>query len=278
IPPPIPPPVSAPPVGSRTTTNRHPSTQVAMPVPPPAPPPGGPRPVAVRPSTEPPVSGAADPAGASQQMPAVSPAGPRPTGPRPLSPRLDPDSEEAAVHPAQPTVGTRIAPPRPSTSLETRLGFGPFRPPSNPGLRIPGAPSAPIAPSQAARPSPIAPGSSNASPPAPVETMGGPFPREAPAKPGAPAPRPKTPPRTAPEPRAPPPPGMTDADVNALYAKYVKAKEMVGEAPDPGAYHKLLSTIHAQAPKIMERYKAKGVDFSVVVKDNQVIIRAKPKP
>lgn len=70
---------------------------------------------------------------------------------------------------------------------------------------------------------------------------------------------------------------MTDADVNALYAKYVKAKEMVGEAIGPGEHSKLLKTINAQAPKIMEQYKAKGVDFSVVVKDNQVIIRAKPK-
>ncbi|MEO6773435.1 MAG: MXAN_5187 C-terminal domain-containing protein [Kofleriaceae bacterium] len=74
-----------------------------------------------------------------------------------------------------------------------------------------------------------------------------------------------------------PPPGMTDADVNALYAKYVKAKEMVGEKIGPGEHHKLLKTINAQAPKIMEQYKAKSVDFSVVVKDNQVIIRAKPK-
>ena len=41
---------------------------------------------------------------------------------------------------------------------------------------------------------------------------------------------------------------------------------------------KLLRTINAQAPKIMEQYKAKGVNFTVVVKDNQVIIRAKPKP
>ena len=75
-----------------------------------------------------------------------------------------------------------------------------------------------------------------------------------------------------------PPPGMTDADVNALYAKYVKAKEMVGEDAGPGAYGKLLKTINSQAPKIMEQYKAKGVDFQVVVKVNQVIIRAKPKP
>ncbi|MEO8701213.1 MAG: MXAN_5187 C-terminal domain-containing protein [Kofleriaceae bacterium] len=84
--------------------------------------------------------------------------------------------------------------------------------------------------------------------------------------------------KPAPAPAARPPAGMTDADVNALYAKFVKAKEMVGEKTGPGAYGKLLQTINAQAPKIMEQYKAKGVDFSVVVKDNQVIIRAKPKP
>lgn len=91
----------------------------------------------------------------------------------------------------------------------------------------------------------------------------------------------RTPARGVPATKAAPqklPPGMTDADVNALYAKYVKAKEMVGEKIGPGEHHKLLKTISAQAPKIMEQYKAKGVDFSVVVKDNQVIIRAKPKP
>ena len=83
--------------------------------------------------------------------------------------------------------------------------------------------------------------------------------------------------RPAPEPRQAPPPGMTDADVHALYAKYVKAKEMVGEQVGPGGYGKLLKTINDQAPKIMQQYKAKAVDFTIVVKDNQVIIRAKPK-
>jgi hypothetical protein len=74
-----------------------------------------------------------------------------------------------------------------------------------------------------------------------------------------------------------PPPGMTEADVNALHAKYVKAKEMVGEKVDAGSREKLLKTINQTAPKIMEQYKAQGVDFSVVVKDNQVVIKAKPK-
>jgi hypothetical protein len=111
------------------------------------------------------------------------------------------------------------------------------------------------------------------------------------ARPSQPAPRPTPmPPRPQPPAAAPtrpsapaarpqrPPPGMTDDDVNSLYAKYVKAKQAVGEATNAQTYHKLLNTINAQAPKIMEQYKAKGVDFSVVVKDNQVIIKAKPKP
>jgi hypothetical protein len=171
-------------------------------------------------------------------------------------------------------------------------------PPTGAIPKIPGPPTGaipkpgvtgaiPRAPSQAVRPNPIAPGSAAAKGPVAVEQMAGPFPRApgAPA-PQAPAPRPEQPkppqpthrlPRTQPGPVEKPPPGMSDADVNALYAKYVQAKQMVGEQVGPGGYGKLLKTINAQAPKIMEQYKAKAVDFSVVVKDNQVIIKAKPK-
>lgn len=74
-----------------------------------------------------------------------------------------------------------------------------------------------------------------------------------------------------------PPPGMTDADVNALHANYVKAKEALGEKVDASSREKLMRTINQTAPKIMEQYKSAGVDFSVVVKDNQVVIKAKPK-
>ena len=173
--------------------------------------------------------------------------------------------------------------------------------------------SSSMAASQRSRPISIVPGAAAARGPVPVESMQGPFSREKLAPPLPiippiipPIPKPGTIPseravsavtplgsipsvpgvvaaRTAAAARAPaaapqrPPPGMTDADVNALYAKYVKAKEMVGEAIGPGEHTKLLKTLNAQAPRIMEQYKASGVDFSVVVKDNQVIIRAKPK-
>jgi hypothetical protein len=133
--------------------------------------------------------------------------------------------------------------------------------------------------SQASRPNPVAPGAAAKTGPVGVESMSGPFPRAQPPAPSPPAsqqPRPQ--PAARPTPTAlKPPPGMTEADVNALHAKYVKAKEMVGEKVDAGSREKLLKTITQTAPKIMEQYKASGVDFSVVVKDNQVVIKAKPK-
>jgi len=172
-------------------------------------------------------------------------------------------------------------------------------------------PISPHAPSQGVRPNPIAPGSSQDKAVG-VETMAGPFarepsvevpprrarrdtdldapptptPRPAPMRPSQPAARPMPMHPTPTPPQRPstaavkpgPPPGMTTADVDSLYQKYVKAKEMVGEQTNAQTYGKLLNTINSQAPKIMEQYKAKGVDFSVVVKDNQVIIKAKPKP
>jgi hypothetical protein len=157
------------------------------------------------------------------------------------------------------TVPGVSAPPPPPPSRTT--GPVPVVPPVGPPQRQ--SQPIPVAPSQVTRPNPIAPGSSQQRPQVPVQSMQGPFPR---------APRPE------PAPPMRPPPGMNDADVNALYAKYVKAKQAVGEDAGPGAYGKLLKTINMQAPKIMEQYKAKGVEFSVVVKDNQVIIKAKPKP
>jgi hypothetical protein len=71
---------------------------------------------------------------------------------------------------------------------------------------------------------------------------------------------------------------MSEADVRTLYAKYVKARELVGAKSDEGTYDKLIRTIQQQAPKIMQQYGAQGVEFGVVIKDKQVILKAKPKP
>jgi hypothetical protein len=167
-----------------------------------------------------------------------------------------------------------VAPPTQTSAIPRAV-----TPPPVPGARF--------APSQQTKPNPIAPGSAASSPTIPVETMSGPFPRAATPAPGTsqipraptPPPRAPTPPPGAKLPAAPlkPPPGMTDADVNALHAKYVQAKQAIGEKVDERSKEKLLRTINQTAPKIMEQYKSAGVDFTVVVKDNQVVIKAKPK-
>jgi syndecan 1 len=166
-----------------------------------------------------------------------------------------------ATEPARPTPAARAA----SDAAEPVRPAPPARPASDA--------------TEPARPTPAARPASEAEPVRPAPPGRPARPRVAVARPAGerPAPRPASE-RPEPPPRQAPPPGMSDADVNALYAKYVQAKQILGEDAGPGAYGKLLKTINAQAPKIMEQYKSKGVDFSVVVKDNQVVIRAKPKP
>ncbi len=233
---------------------------------------------------------------------------------RPASPRAPTGGQPAIVPPPPPLAMRATGPQQAIPKPTTQTGAHPAIP--KPPTAIPPIPKLPTgehpAASQASRPNPIAPGAAAAHGVVGVESIANPgardrFPtppqgipainRQTPPH-GVPAiPRPQTAPHGVPivpqpaTPSAPiaaakrapapppqkPPPGMTDADVNALYAKYVKAKEMVGEKIGPGEHSKLLKTINQQAPKIMEQYKAKGVDFSVVVKDNQVIIRAKPK-
>ncbi|MFN0252202.1 MAG: MXAN_5187 C-terminal domain-containing protein [Kofleriaceae bacterium] len=190
-------------------------------------------------------------------MPAVPrpPAGATPAIPKPPIPA----PARTQVMPVAPTARTQAMPVVPM--------------PPKPGDATPKPVGASNAPSQQSRPIPIVPGASSNRQPIPVQSMQGPFE----PTPVAQKPRPVMPKPPSEQPAQRPPPGMNQADVNALYAKYVKAKEMVGEDAGPGAYSKLMKTINAQAPKIMEQYKAKGVEFSVVVKDNQVIIKAKPK-
>jgi hypothetical protein len=157
-----------------------------------------------------------------------------------------------------------------------------FRPVTTPPPLAPSAPAVPTAPAairgamMAAAPSRPRSPSDRPSVPSIPAVVPPPRPPVRAATEGGPpvVPPPRPPPRPAP---ATAPGGMTDAEVRALHATYVKAKAMVGEAPEDNSYAKLVKTISQQAPKIMEQYKAKGVEFTVVVKDKQVIIRAKPK-
>jgi hypothetical protein len=226
---------------------------------------------------------------------------------KPVAPGLVKPAPSQATHPIPVAPGASAA--RAPSPVETLAGPFP-RLPSLPPLPnkvrpAPGEPPAAVVPPSPAehapptQPADLAPPASAAlAPAAPAQerAASGERPPQHPPVPPERASAPprvpviERPPQRPPAPRARPgerrptdarpglPPGMTDADVDELYAKYVKAKQTLGEEAGPGAYGKLIKTINVQAPKIMEQYHSKGVDFSVIVKDNQVIIRAKPKP
>jgi hypothetical protein len=111
-------------------------------------------------------------------------------------------------------------------------------------------------------------------------------PAPAPTPRPAPPPRPATPPPTGIPSRAPTPvpgapaalpPGMDESTARTLYKQYVQAKKVVGEDTSKLRYESLVATLNKQAPQIMKAHQAAAVDFSVVIKDDKVILKATPK-
>lgn len=93
-----------------------------------------------------------------------------------------------------------------------------------------------------------------------------------------PRPAPASPPQRTPAPSAAkPPPGMSVSESQALYSRYKKARELVGENTSNLSYNRLMSSLNKQAPKILKDHKASGVSFDVVVKGDRVVLKAKPK-
>ncbi len=102
------------------------------------------------------------------------------------------------------------------------------------------------------------------------------------ARPQAARPQAARPQAARPTPRPPasaerPPPGMSVSESQALYKRYKKARELVGENTSNLSYDKLMRSLNKQAPKIIREHKAQGVSFNVVVKGDRVVLKAKPK-
>ncbi len=103
---------------------------------------------------------------------------------------------------------------------------------------------------------------------------------EAPAHRAPPA-APKKPPPLPAAARAPAPVasdgGLTDDKVKAIYNAYVTAKRRCNESTAGISLESVAASIKKQVPKIMDEYKAKGVDFKVVIKDGKAVLKAVPK-
>ncbi len=84
----------------------------------------------------------------------------------------------------------------------------------------------------------------------------------------APAPR---------QPAAPLPGGMTEEQLRELHAAYVEAKRRCNEDISRVSYEALARAVAKQVPELMAKYKAKTVEFKVVIKDGRAVLKAVPR-
>ncbi len=76
-----------------------------------------------------------------------------------------------------------------------------------------------------------------------------------------------------------PPPrgGITDQQLRALHAAYVEAKKRCNEDASRLSYEAMAKIVSKQVPELMAKYKAKTVEFKVVIKDGRAILKAVPR-
>jgi hypothetical protein len=104
-----------------------------------------------------------------------------------------------------------------------------------------------------------------------------------------PAPAASAKPDAASEPAAPPPPPaapagppaaappLPEAQLRAIYDAYVAAKKRCNEDVSKLTFDALARSIAKQVPQLIAQYKAKSVEFKVVVKDGRAVLKAVPR-
>ncbi len=81
-------------------------------------------------------------------------------------------------------------------------------------------------------------------------------------------------PRTGPiKPAAP---SISDANLRRLYDTYLVARKRCGEATDGLTFDSMAARIRSQVPELMQKHKAKNIEFKVVIKGGKAILKAVP--
>src|SRR2546429_8590673 len=81
-------------------------------------------------------------------------------------------------------------------------------------------------------------------------------------------------PRTGPV--KPAAPSISDANLRRLYDTYVVARKRCGEATDGLTFDSMAARIRSQVPELMQKHKAKNIEFKVVIKGGKAILKAVP--
>ena len=75
---------------------------------------------------------------------------------------------------------------------------------------------------------------------------------------------------------APAAPEISDDKMRRLYDTYLVARQRTGEPTDGISYESVASRIRAQVPQLMEKHKAKNIEFKVVIKGGKAVLKAVP--
>jgi hypothetical protein len=71
-------------------------------------------------------------------------------------------------------------------------------------------------------------------------------------------------------------PQIPDDKLRRLYDTYLVARQRCGEPTDGLSYESVASRIRAQVPQLLEKHKAKNIEFKVVIKGGRAVLKAIP--
>jgi hypothetical protein len=69
---------------------------------------------------------------------------------------------------------------------------------------------------------------------------------------------------------------IPDDKLRRLYDTYLVARQRCGEPTEGISYESVASRIRAQVPQLLEKHKAKNIEFKVVIKGGRAVLKAIP--
>ncbi|MGZ6123395.1 MAG: MXAN_5187 C-terminal domain-containing protein [Myxococcales bacterium] len=76
--------------------------------------------------------------------------------------------------------------------------------------------------------------------------------------------------------KAPSSPAISDANLRRLYDTYLVARQRCGEPITGLSFDSMATRIRAQVPELMQKHKAKNIEFKVVIKGGKAVLKAVP--
>jgi len=76
--------------------------------------------------------------------------------------------------------------------------------------------------------------------------------------------------------KAPAAPSISDANLRRLYDTYLVARQRCGEPITGLSFDSMATRIRAQVPELMQKHKAKNIEFKVVIKGGKAVLKAVP--